>query len=301
MTQVTQQIPSVHGSSQADHLTQHAWAIRNTFIELVNEGGGDEDETARCVSDNEGLASLKSRESSDDEKRAQQIAAAELQEWHKTWSSSSEKSSRGSGKASPWGVRQASKRSVQQKYACEESDHSCGSDCKEIIPNGDPDFDLQGALELYTELQPFVDSGMDVRDVIAESYSHLNEGSNIKKFVVRDDDGQKLSLGSVQHLLAPIGTICRPCEFHRRGKCYRGEQCFYCHFWHTRKQSRREARSNKTDTSPAKQRRDRRKRCAARAKQIDQADATDSDDDEAYNAEVPPVQQQVEKRFIISL
>jgi len=108
------------------------------------------------------------------------------------------------------------------------------------------------AMEFYERLvEKTKATGLDVRDVLAGSFSDVDW----RQFIPHEDiggvKGQVTSVGSIPHLLRPCGTMCKPCCAIRRDKCHRGEQCMHCHFFHCRNDLRRES---------TKHRRDRRKR-----------------------------------------
>jgi hypothetical protein len=272
---------------------QQAWIIRKTFIELESDHSEDEGGGKRSHSDHEGLTNLRSTSSkSSSGDTCPEGKLRDLQQWHKTWASSSDQTGSSHQNITEWRARNPdgpdgglnSSICAQPHQTWHSSSDDMSSHSKE---EARATFCMQNALDLHQELSEIVDAGADVRDVIETSYSHLD----ISKFVCRGQNGELLSIGSVRHLLDPAGTLCKPCGCFRRGKCYRGEKCLYCHFYHSRKDSRLCGKTKKHSVSSAKDRRDRRKRCAnksAKARSSDcgsDEEAYDSDDNECDEAQ----------------
>lgn len=226
----------------------HRWKINKTFIEL-NESDVEE-ESKRSHSDNEGLDLLKSAVNSDSssvsEAKGQDGLLTDLHKWHKTWISSESDS-------------------YEKDVSPKVNSDSCMRDgMPSTADNGKYGIDLERAFEVYKQLQETVDSGVDIRDAI------IPVEIEITKFIPRGpQNGEMLSVGSVPHLFEPIGTLCKPCGFHGRGKCCKMELCLFCHFTHKGNTSGAVAKRGGSTASPtkptaAKLRRDRRKRDRAK-------------------------------------
>jgi hypothetical protein len=93
------------------------------------------------------------------------------------------------------------------------------------------DFDMVEALEFYQGLVESQEKGVDIRQSL--------EHADLDKYLPLDDQGQQMSLGSIPHLCHPIGRECKPCSAYPRGKCYRGNSCMHCHFYHPLKERNR--------------------------------------------------------------
>jgi len=112
------------------------------------------------------------------------------------------------------------------------------------------------AMEFYQHVQAMKANGTNIEDVLSESYSDMNW----HQFLPCNDGGQLLSIGSIPHLSNPYGVHCKPCGCFPRGKCYNGEKCTYCHFYHTRKERMLSAAGSGGKKETSAQRRERRMR-----------------------------------------
>jgi len=114
---------------------------------------------------------------------------------------------------------------------------------------------ITAALDFYEDLmQKTASLGINVNELLATLDSNLDW----RQYIPCDGDGQLMSLGSIPHLAEPCGTKCRPCGWFQKGKCYKLEQCTYCHFWHPKRSSRSDPEKKESSIH----RRERRKRNA---------------------------------------
>jgi hypothetical protein len=85
-------------------------------------------------------------------------------------------------------------------------------------------FDIEEALAFHKEFGELCAKGVDPRDAYGDVC--------LDKYLPLDDQGQLMSVGSIPHLCDPVGKQCKPCSAYPRGKCYRGNSCTHCHFYH---------------------------------------------------------------------
>eukprot|EP00746_Dinoflagellata_sp_MGD_P158345 gnl/MRDRNA2_/MRDRNA2_86448_c0_seq1.p1 gnl/MRDRNA2_/MRDRNA2_86448_c0~~gnl/MRDRNA2_/MRDRNA2_86448_c0_seq1.p1 ORF type:complete len:325 (-),score=51.32 gnl/MRDRNA2_/MRDRNA2_86448_c0_seq1:403-1284(-) len=112
------------------------------------------------------------------------------------------------------------------------------------------------ALEFYQHVMAMKVNGTNIDDVLSESFSDIEWC----QFLPCSDGGQLMSIGSIPHLSNPCGTHCKPCGPFARGKCYNGEKCTYCHFYHTRKERMQSSIGSGGKKESSAQRRERRLR-----------------------------------------